>query len=256
MANAKIRKSAAGKTGPAGTAAAPAAGAGGAAGAGAGGDPTVSAGQAAAAVTPTAAAPADAAAASSGAGAGPSAPDAPATMSAPGTDSQEEVFVPKNAPSITVPFEFPSGLVRIDGSTGPSSAGLSREDLLQRVAEIPDEAAAKFPGSGVELVGETGAEPKKLSEEELDAKVDEAMELLGDQLLEEKHPRVAAFLWDWREANPDAEAEAFVVTSRTEGFRRAGIVHSRTPVHWPIGTLSAAQLDALLAEPMLTVEIV
>lgn len=47
------------------------------------------------------------------------------------------------------------------------------------------------------------------------------------------------------------------VTAKQEGFRRAGLVHSRRPQAFPLPTdLTPAQVEALLADPMLTVEVV
>lgn len=46
------------------------------------------------------------------------------------------------------------------------------------------------------------------------------------------------------------------VTSKRDGFRRGGIVHSSKPVDYRPGELSPEQLEATLAEPLLTVEVV
>ncbi|CUX41646.1 hypothetical protein AGR7C_Lc100154 [Agrobacterium deltaense Zutra 3/1] len=46
------------------------------------------------------------------------------------------------------------------------------------------------------------------------------------------------------------------VTSKRDGFRRAGIAHSSRPVDYRPGQLSPEQLEAILAEPVLTVEVV
>lgn len=46
------------------------------------------------------------------------------------------------------------------------------------------------------------------------------------------------------------------VTSKRDGFRRAGIAHSSRPVDYRPGQLSPEQLEAILAEPLLTVEVV
>jgi hypothetical protein len=44
------------------------------------------------------------------------------------------------------------------------------------------------------------------------------------------------------------------ITSRVDGFRRAGVVHPATPTEHDDGTFDAKQIAALKAEPMLTVE--
>lgn len=57
-----------------------------------------------------------------------------------------------------------------------------------------------------------------------------------------------------------APAEAPAVTpglriaAKRDGFRRAGMAHSKTPTDYPAGFFTADQLAALKAEPMLTVE--
>jgi hypothetical protein len=45
------------------------------------------------------------------------------------------------------------------------------------------------------------------------------------------------------------------ITSRVEGFRRAGVPHSKTPTDYPLETFTRAQLKALEAETRLTVEV-
>lgn len=47
-----------------------------------------------------------------------------------------------------------------------------------------------------------------------------------------------------------------VITSKREGFRRCGVAHAARPVEWPDGRWDGDELAALLAEPMLTVELV
>ena len=47
-----------------------------------------------------------------------------------------------------------------------------------------------------------------------------------------------------------------VITSKREGFRRCGVAHAARPVEWPDERWTGDELAALLAEPMLTVEVV
>lgn len=65
------------------------------------------------------------------------------------------------------------------------------------------------------------------------------------------------------DAKPAAEASAVGsswplvrITSKREGFRRAGIAHTRDPVDHPAHLIAQEQLTALCAEPMLTVALV
>lgn len=46
------------------------------------------------------------------------------------------------------------------------------------------------------------------------------------------------------------------ITSKLDGFRRSGVAHPATPTDHPDDAFDKAQLAALKAEPMLTVELV
>ena len=52
---------------------------------------------------------------------------------------------------------------------------------------------------------------------------------------------------------PAAAPAAIVVTSKTEGFRRAGRAWSKTPTTVLLSSLDAAALAAIEGDPMLTV---
>lgn len=43
------------------------------------------------------------------------------------------------------------------------------------------------------------------------------------------------------------------ITAKRDGFRRCGVSHSGTPVTWPDGTFTEAEIAILRAEPMLVV---
>ncbi len=43
------------------------------------------------------------------------------------------------------------------------------------------------------------------------------------------------------------------ISSKVDGFRRCGIAHSKEPTDYPDKQFSAAELEALKAEPLLTV---
>ena len=47
-----------------------------------------------------------------------------------------------------------------------------------------------------------------------------------------------------------------VITSKREGFRRCGVAHAAGPTQWPDDRWTDAELDALMAEPMLTLDYV
>lgn len=73
-------------------------------------------------------------------------------------------------------------------------------------------------------------------------------------------PLTAAALASWAETReqPVSALEVHVrISARREGFRRAGMMHNIHPVDHPISAFRLPeQLEALLAEPMLSVELV
>ncbi len=79
----------------------------------------------------------------------------------------------------------------------------------------------------------------------------------GDKFaaLSDTHPHTYAFFARLLE-EPDAVPTALFVTSKTNGFRRGGVAHSAEGITFQPGDYTAEQLEAWLAEPELTVEIV
>jgi hypothetical protein len=55
-------------------------------------------------------------------------------------------------------------------------------------------------------------------------------------------------------ANEQKTKAVIRIRAETEGFRRAGIKHSKTPVDHPADSITKAQLAALKAEPKLFVQ--
>lgn len=49
---------------------------------------------------------------------------------------------------------------------------------------------------------------------------------------------------------------AIIIKSEREGFWRAGVRHSRTPITYPDGHFTKEQMELLIAEPKLTVDVV
>ncbi|MCR5855991.1 HI1506-related protein [Mesorhizobium sp. J428] len=83
--------------------------------------------------------------------------------------------------------------------------------------------------------------------------------LVPEDVVNEAHAKYPLLFgaWEaWRAASPDAPPTSIQIKSKVEGFRRAGIAHSRTPTEHPIGTFNPDQVEALLAEPHLTVRFV
>jgi len=126
--------------------------------------------------------------------------------------------------------------VAIDGSATGTQSGSPNpsEDASQAVTE----------GGGT---GASGAGSASAAFADPEAAVNEAYA---------KYPHLFAASEAWRAASPDAPPTSIQIKSKVEGFRRAGVAHSRAPIDHPIGTFDADQLEALLAEPKLTVRFV
>ncbi|MGP4671741.1 HI1506-related protein [Agrobacterium salinitolerans] len=73
---------------------------------------------------------------------------------------------------------------------------------------------------------------------------------------ERDFPLSFALLFSFTEIRSMENPPLVRVTSKRDGFRRAGIAHSSKPVDYRPGQLSPEQLEAILAEPLLTVEVV
>lgn len=69
-----------------------------------------------------------------------------------------------------------------------------------------------------------------------------------------KYPRLFAASEAWKAAHPDTRPSVIRISAKVEGFRRAGMAHSKAPVDHPLGTFDPDQLEQLLGEPNLKVE--
>lgn len=78
----------------------------------------------------------------------------------------------------------------------------------------------------------------------------------GEEAFRLRFPRLAAALKAWQAAH-DAPPSGLRVVSRIDGFRRAGMAHGIAAIEHDLSAFRLPeQLEALLAEPMLTVEFV
>ncbi|SDA39177.1 HI1506-related protein [Mesorhizobium qingshengii] len=73
-----------------------------------------------------------------------------------------------------------------------------------------------------------------------------------------KFPRMAAAIDAWQAASADGDVPSGIrVRSKIDGFRRAGIAHSKAPVEHRMEAFKGPeQLEALFAEPNLVVELI
>lgn len=73
----------------------------------------------------------------------------------------------------------------------------------------------------------------------------------------ERFPMFSAALDAWKADHQDDLPTGVRIKSSVDGFRRAGIVHSKAPVEHPIEAFTGPdQLEALFAEPALLVELI
>lgn len=73
-----------------------------------------------------------------------------------------------------------------------------------------------------------------------------------------KFPRFSAAMEAWQAEHENGEVPSGLrITAKVDGFRRAGIAHSKSSVDHPVETFnSPEQLEALFAEPKLKVELI
>lgn len=127
------------------------------------------------------------------------------------------------------------------GDTAGSAGSLTLEGLDKRVGD----AEAEFRSA------------ESLTLEDLDKRVSAA-----EAEFRSRCPHLAAAFYAWDAAAGDPVGVR--VRSKTEGFRRAGIAHSKTPVDHPLEAFSRREgqrvdrdlLEALFAEPNLIVELI
>lgn len=70
------------------------------------------------------------------------------------------------------------------------------------------------------------------------------------------YPLTAAALAAFEAAHGRGAAATVRITSARDGFRRAGLIHSRAQRDYPLTDLSPEQVETFLADPVLTVELV
>ncbi|CAN7167399.1 HI1506-related protein [Mesorhizobium amorphae] len=83
-----------------------------------------------------------------------------------------------------------------------------------------------------------------------------AIWLDGETEFRARFPRLSTAIEGWQGSGAPVPT-AIRIRSKIEGFRRAGIAHSKTPVEHQLGAfLKPEHLEALFAEPNLTVELI
>ncbi|MER8439551.1 HI1506-related protein [Mesorhizobium sp. M1312] len=100
--------------------------------------------------------------------------------------------------------------------------------------------------------GNAAGSAESLTLEDLDKRLGTA-----ENEFRSKFPRLAAVIDAWQAANADGDVPSGVrIRSKVDGFRRAGIAHSKAPVEHRMEAFKGPeQLEALFAEPNLTIEL-
>lgn len=72
----------------------------------------------------------------------------------------------------------------------------------------------------------------------------------------QEYPLLSALIEAWRAAHPDVWPATVRIRSRRDGFRRCNVAHPKAPTDHPATRFTPDQMERLLAEPVLTVELV
>ncbi|ESY49012.1 MULTISPECIES: HI1506-related protein [unclassified Mesorhizobium] len=129
------------------------------------------------------------------------------------------------------------------GQDAPSSGAATGTNSTDHPPKSDDQGGA---GNGA-----GSAEPLTLQD------LDKRLGTVEDEF-RSKFPRMAAAIDAWQASSADGEVPAGVrIRSKIDGFRRAGIAHSKAPVEHRMEAFKGPeQLEALFAEPNLVVELI
>lgn len=202
----------------------------------------ISEGETASAASPTTAAPTNAAVEPSGPAVVEHGSDAPSPQAA-GTISEatkpviadQNVAVNASPAAGAAPAAAPPAAPPLGAATGINSTDKPPESEGQGGA------------------GNAAGSAESLTLEDLDKRLGTA-----EDEFRSKFPRLAAAIDAWQAANADGDVPTGVrIRSKVDGFRRAGIAHSKAPVaHAMEAFKGPEQLEALFAEPNLVVELI
>lgn len=171
---------------------------------------------------------------------------APSTGS--GTTTPDPAQNPEQAPSVGAQPGSPTNLGGAGNPAGPAQALRDREEAPAPAAPPPD-AEAEALAAAVEFgtAGPPGRAAWLLMQE------------LDEQEALRRYPRVAAALRAWADnAGTQAAIAAgptLRITASRGGFRRCWVAHPKAATDYPVERFTPDELERLLAEPMLTVEL-
>ncbi|MER9545612.1 HI1506-related protein [Mesorhizobium sp. M0437] len=202
---------------------------------------TNSEGVTASAASPTTAAPTNAAVEPSGPavvehGSGAPSPQAAGTIS----EATKPVIADQN---VAVNASPAAGAAPAAAPPAAPSLGAATGTISSIPPESVDQGGA----------GNTAGSAESLTLEDLDKRLGTA-----EDEFRSKFPRLAAAIDAWQAANAEGDVPTGVrIRSKVDGFRRAGIAHSKAPVEHAMEAFKGPeQLEALFAEPNLVVELI
>ncbi|ESY42054.1 hypothetical protein X747_14860 [Mesorhizobium sp. LNJC384A00] len=170
--------------------------------------------------------------------------DAPSSGAATGTDTREQ--------------SDQGGA----GDPAGSARDKSAEDLrqLEAAARLKAEADAKAEAEAEAealALAEAAAKGNARLDDALDALAGQGEHLDTEAEFRSRFPRMSAALNAWKAEHGDELPSGLRIRSKLDGFRRAGIPHSKAPVEHQLGAFKGPeQLEAIFAEPNLVVELI
>lgn len=155
-----------------------------------------------------------------------------------------------------LPAGKPTPAVGLDaaGRSSEPAASLAASDALSSTVATGTNSTHKPPESGDQGgAGDGAGSAGALTLEDLDRRLGTAQ---GE--FRAKFPRLSAAIDAWQAACADGEVPSGIrVRAKIDGFRRAGIAHSKAPVEHRMEAFKGPEhLEALFAEPNLVVELI
>jgi hypothetical protein len=134
------------------------------------------------------------------------------------------------------------------GQDAPSSGAATGTNSTNEPPQSDDQGGAGDPA---------GSAGSLTMDDALDALGSRGEHLDTEAEFRARFPRMSAELDAWKAENGDELPAGLLIRSKVDGFRRAGIAHSKAPVEHRIDAFSGPeQLEALFAEPNLVVELI
>ncbi|MER8923385.1 HI1506-related protein [Mesorhizobium sp. M0050] len=141
-----------------------------------------------------------------------------------------------------------------------AEAEAEAEALAEAAARLKAEADAKAEAEAEAealALAEAAAKGNARLDDALDALAGQGEHLDTEAEFRSRFPRMSAALNAWKAEHGDELPSGLRIRSKLDGFRRAGIPHSKAPVEHQLGAFKGPeQLEAIFAEPNLVVELI